>query len=82
MLCDNCGNKISCVFNASSTVEKCEMYIPKVKLLKEQPTGHWTTRRTLQHDGEWYCDRCDYEPTVFEATPYCPNCGAMMEVEE
>ena len=50
-------------------------------LLKEleQKTGHWTTKRTLQHDGEWYCDQCEYEPTVFEDTPFCPNCGAKME---
>lgn len=51
-----------------------------IELLKEhEKTGHWTTKRTIQHDGEWYCDRCDYEPTVFEDTPFCPNCGAKME---
>ena len=44
--------------------------------------GQWTTRKTQQHDGEWYCDQCDYEPTVFEVTPYCPNCGAMMELDK
>lgn len=48
------------------------------KLPKEHKEGHWTTKRTLQHDGEWYCDVCDYEPTVFEDTPFCPNCGAKM----
>lgn len=45
---------------------------------QEQKTGHWTTKRTLQHDGEWYCNQCEYEPTVFENTPFCPNCGAKM----
>ena len=53
-----------------------------LKLLKERKHGKWTTHRTQQHDGEWYCDKCDYEPTVFEATPYCPNCGAMMELDK
>lgn len=51
------------------------------KRLREEwhTTGHWTTERTLEHDGEWYCDKCGYEPLVFLATPYCPMCGAKME---
>ena len=49
-----------------------------IELLKEQKTGHWTTKRTQEHDGEWYCDQCGHEPTVFENTPYCPSCGARM----
>lgn len=40
--------------------------------------GHWTTKRTQEHDGEWYCDWCGYEPTVFENTPFCPSCGMRM----
>ena len=43
--------------------------------------GKWTTHRTLTHDGEWYCSVCEYEPTVFENTKFCPNCGARMEKE-
>ena len=48
-----------------------------------QPIVHsrWTTHRTMMHDGEWYCERCDYEPTVFEGTKYCPACGALMDLE-
>lgn len=49
-----------------------------LELLKEQKTGQWTTKRTQEHDGEWYCDQCGYEPIVFENTPYCPSCGARM----
>lgn len=51
------------------------------ELLEEQElkTGHWTTKRTQEHDGEWYCDICGYEPQVFENTPFCPNCGIRME---
>lgn len=58
------------------------VYSSVLAMLKEQEakTGHWTTKRTLQHDGEWYCDQCEYEPTVFEDTLFCPNCGAKMEV--
>lgn len=41
--------------------------------------ARWTTNRTLEHDGEWYCTNCDYEPTVFENTNYCPHCGAKMD---
>ena len=43
--------------------------------------SYWTTKRTEQHDGEWYCANCGYEPIVFEGTPYCPNCGARMDEE-
>ena len=43
--------------------------------------GYWTTKRTLTHDGEWYCSNCEYEPTVFEEYSYCPNCGAKMDEE-
>ena len=53
-------------------------------MLKEQEakTGHWTTKRNNLHDGEWYCDQCDYEPTVFEGMPYCASCGAKMEMRK
>lgn len=44
--------------------------------------GQWTTARTLEHDGEWYCSVCGYEPIVFENTPYCPKCGADMRGNE
>lgn len=40
--------------------------------------AEWTTKRTEGHDGEWYCTNCDYEPQVYEASNYCPNCGAEM----
>ena len=67
----------------NATARDCTKELAKdvLTLLKEQEqkTGHWTTKRTLQHDGEWYCDQCEYEPTVFEDTPFCPNCGAKME---
>ena len=54
-----------------------------VDLLENLPSaerrGRWTTERTMEHDGEWYCSVCGYEPTVYEASNYCPNCGARME---
>ena len=64
-----------------SEQEVCQLANDTLELLKEQQEqkcGKWITHRTQEHDGEWYCDQCGYEPTVFEATPYCPNCGAMM----
>ena len=41
--------------------------------------ARWATKRTWKHDGEWYCSNCDYEPAVFENTPYCPQCGAKLD---
>jgi len=50
--------------------------------LSAERRGRWTTERTMEHDGEWYCSVCGYEPTVYEASNYCPNCGARMEASE
>ena len=45
--------------------------------------GRWTTKRTQEHGGEWYCTVCDYEPIVMsDDMKYCPCCGACMDLEE
>lgn len=51
--------------------------------------GEWTTKRTHQHDGEYYCSCCEFEAfwswrrDVQSLTNFCPNCGAdMREVQE
>ena len=48
--------------------------------------AHWTDRRTIEHDGEWYCSNCGDEVTICMCGkdktweyPFCPNCGARME---
>ena len=54
-------------------------------IIDEMPTvdavpvvhGIWTTENSF----EWHCSECEYEPLVFENTPYCPNCGARMNLE-
>lgn len=49
--------------------------------------GEWITKRTLQHDGEYYCSVCEFEAfwswrrDVQSLTNYCPNCGAKMDGE-
>lgn len=50
--------------------------------------AHWTDRRTIEHDGEWYCSNCGNEVTICmcgkdktQAYPFCPNCGADMREE-
>lgn len=54
------------------------------KLLKAQEVsdtnvGKWTTERTQEHDGEWYCSKCGYEPVVMsDDMKYCPGCGRKM----
>ena len=57
-----------------------------IEWIKTQPTvdaepvkhGFWTTENSF----EWHCSNCGYEPLVFESTPYCPNCGAKMDLDE
>ena len=46
-------------------------------------TGKWTTKRTQEHDGEWYCSECGYEPVVMtDDMKYCPGCGRKMTMPE
>lgn len=55
-----------------------------LELLKEQEQkrGRWTTERTSDHDGEWYCSACGYEPIVMtDDMKFCPGCGAKMTME-
>lgn len=51
--------------------------------------GEWTNKRTIEHDGEWWCTACGKEITIYmgadrkDRYKFCPNCGAdMMEMEE
>ena len=49
--------------------------------------GRWTDKRTIEHDGEWYCSECNTEITIYmgperpDRYRYCPNCGALMDKE-
>lgn len=62
-----------------------------VDLLENLPSaerlGTWTTRRTMYHDGETYCDQCGWTwedithgRINVTRTPFCPNCGARMRM--
>ena len=49
--------------------------------------GTWTTKRTMYHDGETYCDQCGWTwedithgRINVTRTPFCPNCGAKMRM--
>lgn len=44
----------------------------------EKKTGHWITKRTIMHDGEFYCDVCDNDAPFNKTSRFCPNCGAKM----
>lgn len=47
----------------------------------ERSTGHWiysTNEESVCE--EWACDKCDF--ITLARTPYCPFCGAKMEVED
>lgn len=47
--------------------------------------GEWTTRRTIDHDGDWWCTACGAEVTIYmgefrdDRYAYCPHCGAVMK---
>lgn len=50
-----------------------------------QGEGMWTNRRTIEHDGEYWCTACGKEITIYmgedrkDRYAYCPNCGAKMQ---
>ena len=61
------------------------------KTLQDLPSaerlGTWTTKRTMYHDGETYCDQCGWTwedithgRISVTRTPFCPNCGAKMRM--
>ena len=82
--CPFCYDCMSCTLSDGSEFdfEICDeqrmLYCP-LKEVPETNVGKWTTKRTQEHDGEWYCSVCEYEPIVFIVSNYCPNCGAIMD---
>lgn len=46
--------------------------------LQELKTGHWIVKRTIMHDGEFYCDVCENGAPFNKTSRFCPNCGAKM----
>lgn len=66
-----------------------------VRTIKSEPAadvrpvvrGKWTDKRTIEHDGEWYCTACGKEITIYmgadrkDRYAYFPNCGADMREE-
>ena len=50
----------------------------------KRPKGEWVNKRTMQHDGEFYCSKCEFELESFIQGAFynfCPNCGADMRKE-
>jgi DNA-directed RNA polymerase subunit RPC12/RpoP len=47
--------------------------------------GEWTNKRTIEHDGNWWCTTCGKEITIYmgkdrkDRYAFCPNCGAKMK---
>lgn len=60
--------------------DTCEL---KAQEIPDTNAGKWTTERTQEHDGEWYCSECGYEPVVMsDDMKYCPGCGRKMTMPE
>lgn len=63
-----------------------EAFLLGAEALSAERHGRWTTERTIEHDGEMYCDQCGwtwenltFDRTKVKKSPYCPNCGAKMD---
>lgn len=65
------------------TADDIEAYLKSIPAadVVERKVGEWTDRRTIEHDGEFYCSVCGFELDTFMQGVfynYCPNCGADM----
>ena len=60
-------------------------YAPTISPDEVRGVGKWTNKRTIEHDGEWWCTACGKEITIYmgkkreDRYKFCPNCGAKME---
>ncbi len=87
LYCDNTPNTFSILSYAEkSRVDELDTAIAiLVNLPSAERHGKWTTERTIEHDGEIYCEQCGwtwenltFDRTKVKKSPYCPNCGASM----
>lgn len=83
-----CGD---CEYNATQDCEECRMdRLVNIPPADVRPVvhGEWTTRRTLEHDGEWWCTACGEGITIYmgedraDRYNFCPHCGADMRKEK
>ena len=73
---DHSGYNTMMLYEIQDVIESAPSVNPQTK------TGHWITTRTIEHDGELYCDNCGYDSPHNKRWNYCPNCGIKMESEE
>lgn len=66
--------------------EICTQEINSIPAADVAPVVHG--RWEQDADGDWYCTNCDEVVAICESgrertyrKPYCPNCGAMMDLE-
>lgn len=62
------------------TRDGCEAIEIAIEALQEHKTGKWLDR-TICSNCNWYATN-RYGLAVDSYFPYCPNCGAKMEVDE
>lgn len=74
-LCDGC----SLNYEQGNMGEQKEALEMAIQALEQQPKmGEWLSNPLADYAGEGYfiCSKCEND--VFDATDYCPNCGARM----
>ena len=77
---EQCFGEEICV---CSPMAKDMLELLKAQEVSDTNVGKWTTERTQEHDGEWYCSECGYEPIVMsDDMKYCPGCGRKMTMPE
>jgi len=71
---------------AGECLRDCKEAIENIHAADVAPVVHG--RWEQDADGDWYCTNCDEVVAICESgrertyrKPYCPNCGAMMDLE-
>lgn len=79
---------VFCYIDNAPTVDKVINVYPKGEVIvqEKRPQGKWIDKRTIEHDGEFYCSNCDEVAEWLDGgsqflSKFCPNCGAEMRGE-
>lgn len=55
------------IANGKRSVTDCVRRLKEIPAADVRPVvrGKWTDKRTIEHDGEWYCTACGKEITIY-----------------